>query len=306
MTMRLNEDRVRGLMLGLLLGDAYDTTSGGTARVQGTCLAQLACFTLEGLIRASVRYDHKGLCHPPSVVWHAWCRWAHVQGLGSSFAAHWGTSGDWPDGWLSQVRPLSMRHGRAPATVAALRRSSVAPAGAVGNSSGHHALTRSLPTAIFASELTNAAQIGADLAGLTHGSPDAASAAAEGVDLVAKLLHGEGDRVELPRQSSSAPPGTAMHALHHGRIAAHAADDLADAIHRARAHGRGATTTAAALYGAANGLRSVPSELVNDLEIAWVADQLAQDAYSQITAKPGGTEFTAAPDPVWWSRYPGW
>ena len=45
---------------------------------------------------------------------------------------------------------------------------------------------------------------------------------------------------------------------------------------------------------------------MNALEIAWVADQLAQDAYSQITAKPGGTEFTPAPDPLWWRRYPGW
>lgn len=41
---------------------------------------QMALFTGKGLLRADVRGKHKGICHPPSVVRHAYLRWLLTQG----------------------------------------------------------------------------------------------------------------------------------------------------------------------------------------------------------------------------------
>ena len=149
----LRTDRARGLMLGLLLADCVDQWDQ-PGPLTGTCLTQLACFTLEGGIRAHERAIHKGICHVPSVIWHAWCRWADIQGLGPQFAAYWGGQ----SGWLHQVRPLADRRGSAPTTVNALLASPRAPETPATNASaGHHALTRVLPLAILAPELRRGA-----------------------------------------------------------------------------------------------------------------------------------------------------
>src|SRR5215469_1142760 len=41
---------------------------------------QMTLFTAEGLLRAYVRGCLKGICHPPSVVHHAYLRWLITQG----------------------------------------------------------------------------------------------------------------------------------------------------------------------------------------------------------------------------------
>ncbi len=78
------ESRVRGMLLGLAVGETLGAV-GGKLPAGGPLRAgvstRLACFTAEGTIRASVRGKHKGICHPPSVVWHAYCRWAALQGI---------------------------------------------------------------------------------------------------------------------------------------------------------------------------------------------------------------------------------
>ncbi|WP_251058828.1 MULTISPECIES: hypothetical protein [unclassified Streptomyces] len=61
----------RGLLLGLALGETLGAARGslppaGPLRA-GVC-TQLACFTVEGSIRAVVRGSHRGICHPPSVL----------------------------------------------------------------------------------------------------------------------------------------------------------------------------------------------------------------------------------------------
>lgn len=302
---RLNEDRARGLMLGLLLGDAHAEQNVDGPR-HGTCLAQLACFTLEGTIRASQRFSHKGICHPPSVVWHAWCRWAHLQGISPTFEQNWASGAtSWPDGWLAQVRPLSVRRGSAPATVAALLRSPDVPQNPSGMSAGHHALTRTLPIALFASTVSDLDEFAGELAGLTHG-PDATAAARAGTNLAARLVHGEPQRLEAVEPGRIAPPGTAAHALAYGQLAAASSSELAEALAMAAPHGRGATTVAGALFGAAHGIGALPEGSVSRLEIGWVADRLARDAFAEVTSSPGGTEYSPAEDPTWWGRYPGW
>ncbi|MGN9790055.1 ADP-ribosylglycohydrolase family protein [Streptomyces sp. OZ13] len=199
------ESRVRGLMLGLALGETLGATGGAAGDAlpaAGTLRAgvatQLACFTAEGIIRAMVRGAHKGLCHPPSVLWHAYCRWAALQGIDRDrLAARWGTfsGGEWPDGWLAEVPALAARRGTAPATVEAL---SSREQGTVDKpattSRGWHALGRTLPIAALIGPRDVRSSIAQDreIAALTHGDPAAGSAAAHATMFLRRCIAGEG------------------------------------------------------------------------------------------------------------------
>ncbi|MFJ4846335.1 ADP-ribosylglycohydrolase family protein [Streptomyces sp. NPDC088733] len=191
---KVASSRARGLMLGLAVGDTVGR-AGGKLPAEGALRAgvstQLACFTAEGTIRALVRDADKGICHPPSVVWHAYGRWAALQGLE---AKRWESGEEvWPDGWLAQVPALAERRGSAPATVAALagieQGTREKPA---TTSRGCHALTRALPLAVLGA--AEGPQLAADwareIAALTHGDPAAHSAAAHAVVLAGHCLTG--------------------------------------------------------------------------------------------------------------------
>ncbi|MGW0630292.1 ADP-ribosylglycohydrolase family protein [Streptomyces sp. NPDC002758] len=190
--------RVCGLMLGLALGDTLGAARGKLP-VDGPLRAgvstQLACFTAEGTIRALVRGDHKGICHPPSVVWHAYCRWAALQGIEAERMRQRWAGGvidkAWPDGWLAQVPLLAERRGSAPATVAAL---SKIEQGTIDRptttSRGCHALTRTLPAAVVGAALGwgESAEWVREFAALTHGDPAAQSATAHAAVLISHCL----------------------------------------------------------------------------------------------------------------------
>ncbi len=195
----LRESRVRGLLLGLGLGDCI-----GSARRQvpdvgllhAGVSTQLACFTTEGLIRASMRAAHRGLCHPPSVVWHAYCRWAAVQGLATQeMRRKWSSKGDlWPDGWLAHVPALAQRRGSAPSTVSALQQPEKGTVEQPTTTSrGCHAVTRSLPIAALAGASDAPSflpELACHVAALTHGDPAAHAAAAAVVTVAAACLDG--------------------------------------------------------------------------------------------------------------------
>jgi hypothetical protein len=178
-------------MLGLALGESLGLARGAlpaAGTIRAGVSTQLACFTVEGLIRAQVRGDHKGICHPPSVVWHAYCRWAALQGIeAEKLRARWesGTGSAWPDGWLARIPALAERRGAAPATVAALSRVEQGTLDKPAtNSRGCHALTRTLPMAVFGFRRTGSTpgrepwlRQAREIAALTHGDPAAHSAA---------------------------------------------------------------------------------------------------------------------------------
>ncbi len=306
------EDRARGLMVGLLLGDAIEQGSPPTdGWLRGSCLGQLACFTLEGLIRAHVRGALKGICSPPGVVWNAYLRWATVQGIalppGPPFVQD---RAPWLDGWLYQVAPLAVRRGSAPATVAALSAVRMGDTHQpVGTSAGHHALNRTLPVALFGSTLGDLGGVARDLAALTHGAPGAWDAAVSGTEIVARALGASSLSECLPsRAPASGPIGTAAAALAYGCQVArdvNRGERLVDVLASARGV-PGAATFLGAILGAHRGRSALPEDLVQRLEIGWVADKLACDAVLEQVASPGGAEFVPASDPGWWRLYPGW
>ncbi|WP_245685594.1 ADP-ribosylglycohydrolase family protein, partial [Streptomyces yerevanensis] len=188
--------RVRGMLLGLALGDTLGAARGklpADGPLRAGVSTQLACFTAEGTIRALVRGAHKGICHPPSVVWHAYCRWAALQGIEvERMRRRWAHSDDvWPDGWLARVPVLTERRGSAPATVAAL---SKIEQGTVERptttSRGCHALTRTLPIAVVGAAFGSEQFVlsAREFAALTHGDLAAQSAAAHAAVLVSHCL----------------------------------------------------------------------------------------------------------------------
>ncbi|MFE2699520.1 ADP-ribosylglycohydrolase family protein [Streptomyces mirabilis] len=187
--------RVRGMMLGLALGDTLGAARGklpADGPLRAGVSTQLACFTAEGTIRAWVRGEHKGICHPPSVVWHAYCRWAALQGIEVERMRQRWAHGDevWPNGWLAQVPVLAERRGSAPATLTALSKTEQGNLGMPTTSRGCHALTRTLPVAVVgaAHGSAQAAQLAREIAALTHGDPAAQSAAAHAAVLVNHCL----------------------------------------------------------------------------------------------------------------------
>ncbi|MFC0527447.1 ADP-ribosylglycohydrolase family protein [Phytohabitans kaempferiae] len=106
--------RVRGCLVGGAVGDALgapieflsldrirerygpagltDLVVGADAVAPVTDDTQMTLFTVEGLIRASVRWD-RGVCHPPSVVHRAYLRWLDTQRLAAPPRP--------ADGWLA-------------------------------------------------------------------------------------------------------------------------------------------------------------------------------------------------------------
>ncbi|MFH8805089.1 ADP-ribosylglycohydrolase family protein [Streptomyces sp. NPDC017936] len=224
------ESRVRGMLLGLAVGETLGA-AGGKLPAGGPLRAgvstQLACFTAEGTIRAIVRGNHKGICHPPSVVWHAYCRWAALQGIEAERMrrrwAPYDTETTWPDGWLAQIPVLTERRGSAPATVAALSKVEQGtlerPA---TDSRGDHALTRTLPVAAVAvSDLGYWTEQAREFAALTHGDGAAHSATARATVLVHHCLTGNGVRDSLQAGFSALPSlDRGLTDDEHGRLAA--------------------------------------------------------------------------------------
>jgi ADP-ribosylglycohydrolase len=301
----------------------------------------LACCTIEGIIRASIRSTHKGVCHPPSVVWHAYHRWAALQGIPD--VRRWRES-DWPDGWLARVPALTVRRGSAPATVAALQAGTMGTSEKpVGTSVGAHGLTRSLPAGLCLGWGPAPGSFGAEIAALTHG-PEAIDAATLGSAIISGLGQGRGvdDAVRHAlrhcAQPAAASAGQAVtgalaaaasapaQAAELARLApdARAVSALAGAVyvaaslpHRERVRdalplaasagdGGHVATVTGALLGAAYGVDALPVDWLARLELVWVADTLARDLVAELADGPSGTGYTPATDPHWWDRYPGW
>lgn len=168
-------DSYRGLLLGLALGESVGRglRRSPTGSIAAGVSTQLAAFTVEGMIRASMRMTHKGICSPPHVIWNAYRRWGAGQGL----AVH-GLLDELfteaPDGWLREVPALRERRGSSPTTVTALTKSAEpgSPERPLNHSMGCQGLVRVLPLAVLGVTSTREAMV--DLArrttALTHGS----------------------------------------------------------------------------------------------------------------------------------------
>jgi len=188
--------RVRGCLFGGAVGDALGAPvefmsledirrafgSGGItefAPAYGRLGAvtddtQMTLFTAEGLVRAQVRYDGRGICHPPGVIHHALLRWLHTQGERSPAMP---TSDEkWPDGWLITRKELFSRRAPGMTCLSALKAAKRFGDEPLNDSKGCGAIMRIAPIGLFVhidalSEGTAplAFKMGCDSAKSTHG-----------------------------------------------------------------------------------------------------------------------------------------
>jgi len=334
------ENRVRGSLLGIALGETLAVDHPDTGPLPAGPCTQLVAFTVEGMIRAALRSVHRGICHPPSVLWSAYCRWGRLQGLLPQRAS------PGPDGWLAAVPQLAGPRGPAAATAAALQQ--------VGPGSMRHpttdsldwqALVRGLPFAALSVQAHwSDMRMAAECAALTHGHPRAWGAAAAGTRLLNRLLAAGSARVDLGEVVNAVLPGmdqdvvsglqTAVWAAgtrpgEQNVLLSLASGDGAPAVlmgglyvaashpdpQQVRAAVRfaacaqaptGVAAMTGAILGAMHGVGVWPVDLLARHELSWVLDTLSRDLVRQLTANPGGAPGQAPHDPDWQQRYPGW
>ncbi|TIC86703.1 hypothetical protein E8D34_10645 [Nocardioides sp. GY 10113] len=319
------ESKVRGLMLGLALGDAIgsrrsDVPEAGT--LTAGAATQLAAWTAEGLLRTATRYGGYVVGNPLDVVRHAYQRWLLTRG-GVGRGDHWNPvielDGTATRGWLLDVPAMAAPRGSSPATEKALT------SGRPTRSAGCQALLRSLPIAAFVRQGTPAGidEFAASAASLTHddgarNAPTgfavrlaAACLEADGFGRafdstlaagVPETIHGHVDRLVGDGMSQPcvpqlleriAPDKTAASALAGGVYVALSfpdVDTLEEALEFAgwAPDGDSVAAVAGALLGAIHGVEALPPALRARLELGWVMDTLARDLVVQTTRNQAG------------------
>jgi len=345
-------DRICGCLLGGACGDAlgapveflsldqiisrygaggitrFDKAYGGLGLI--TDDTQMTLFTVEGLIRASVRFALKGICHPPSVVHNAYRRWLMTQD-----GSYEDLSRNPPDGWLITEKRLWAKRAPGNTCLSALRdMGGVLGVPAQNDSKGCGTVMRDAPFGLMVwNDPSRAFALAAETARLTHGHPAARYASGaiaaiiahitKGSDIEAAvhdtlaLLRGEPDAHEVlaavgrARDLSRDPDWrkrlpelgagwVAEEALAIAILCGLAAHDPREAIIAAVNHGGDSDSTGAItgnIVGAFHGPDALPPEWVDHVELKDVIRTLAED----LTAVIDGT---ADPEKLW-DRYPG-
>lgn len=243
----------------------------------------------------------------------------------------------WPDGWLVQIPMMHQRRGTSPSTIKALLD------GRPTNSSGCQALLRSLPIAAWTPGPTMPLrEIAQAAAAQTHDPILAGGPTAAAVDLAEQCLKhsavhdavGEAFRylnpddqlatwiADIREAASKSPRSQTVLSRFAGGKSAFAAfasapyvilsfpgiDTVMDAIgFAARADdGDSVAAVTGAWLGATHGFEVFPVDLASRLELGWVMDSLARDLTLELRENQAGSDWHAAIDPRWWSRYAGY
>jgi ADP-ribosyl-[dinitrogen reductase] hydrolase len=344
-------DRLRGLLLGGAVGDALGAPvefmrrreilerfgpMGVTrfAPAYGRLGAitddtQMTLFTVEGVLRAVMRYAEKGICNPLSVIERAYLRWYATQG-------HMPPADFEIDGWLSQQQALNAQ--RAPGTTCldSLGAKRWRVRGAADNhSKGAGAIMRVAPVGLLMAD--DPFDLACEVAGLTHGHITGQVAAGwfaswvqavgQGLSLRGAALGAwrrcRGRAPELDAALAQAfelvgqgPADQVPAALGEGWVAEEAAAiavwcvltalDPFEAVRLAVNIDGDSDTTGSLvgqLLGAARGPGWIPPELLAQLEFAEEVEALAADATEIVWDNLGRDSDTFA---TLWERYPGW
>lgn len=148
---------------------------------------QMTLFTAEGLIRAAVRYESRGICHPPSVIHSAYLRWLRTQGRSAPRAAT-------EDGWLINVKDLWANRAPGATCISALSATTELGATAMNDSKGCGGVMRVAPIGLLC-EPERAFTLAMEAAALTHGHPTSSTSAGVLAYLIAAIK--EGDSLQL-------------------------------------------------------------------------------------------------------------
>jgi ADP-ribosylglycohydrolase len=286
----------------------------------------MTLFTAEGLLRAKVRAEYKGICSVEGVVHFAYLRWLRTQGEASA------RTPDPLDGWLFGVRALHDR--RAPGTTCLSALAAEEPGSCEqprNNSKGCGGVMRMAPAGLIQGE--DSFQLGCDLAALTHGHPSGYLAAGAFAAIVRRLIEGDtllnavenaverlracpsheectsalGRAVEewragepsAERVAGLGQGWVAEEALAIGVYCALAAEsDFERGVRLAVNHGGDSDSTGAiagSLLGTLLGVQAIPDRWLSQLELRREIERLADDLLTWFR-----------PDEAWLEDYPGW
>lgn len=290
---------------------------------------QMTLFTVDGLIRSSVRGMERGIVDVPGVVHHAYLRWLATQDHSYSRLR------DDPslDGWL--IRDKRLWASRAPGMtcLSALRSNTTLGMPAHNTSKGCGTVMRDAPFGFFGpvEEVFGLANRSAQT---THGHPSAgySSAAlaamiasiAEGMDLrraaqtALSLLDLQSNGGEVAgaireaiklsdasnwqgRLTELGEGWVAEEALAIALLCALAADSPREAIVAAVNHGGDSDSTGSItgnLVGALHGRDPLPEEWTSKVELRDVIETLAEDLAAATAPRFRADQY--------WERYPGW
>jgi ADP-ribosylglycohydrolase len=195
---------------------------------------QMTLFTAEGLLRGYVQCGGRDPRAMTAAVAHAYARWLKTQG------AEPGVSDFDADGWLFEQRELHALRVPGATCISALQRMTVFGARATNESKGCGGAMRMAPVGLWCARLDDgvpaervarrALDLGAGLAGLTHGHPTGRLAAGAFAALVALLVRD----VALPEAADRVRGLLTRHPGHAGTLRA---------IERAQQVARGADDT---------------------------------------------------------------
>lgn len=301
--------------------EALGPVTGGTTR---------GMFVVEGMLRALVRHEAKGICAPVVVVHHALLRWMHARGASSE---HPSFRPETFDGWLIGAPGMRGPRSADPDCVAALGRAGIrTKEGANADVDGGAWLAAVAPLGFLAADPLGFAS---EVAALTHGHPTAFLASGFVAALVAEL---SGGRALVPavaaarerlaseprheetlravdlasRHAALAPPlPESLAAFGAGRRADEAlaialfcvltAEEFEGAVRLAVMHGgasHGTGATVGAILGTLLGEGAIPERWSEHVELR---DELRALALDVVTATRGRGVAALS-----WERYPGW
>lgn len=343
-----DQDHFRGCLLAGAVGDAlgapveflrYDQIIqkygvGGICdmEINGDGLAlitddtQMTLFTAEGILRANNRGNVKGICHPPTVVFHAYQRWLVTQGYPKVAEFEWAYNGR-----LLGVGKLHTSRGPGSTCLSAL--SSRKPGTIeipINNSKGCGGVMRVAPAGLSFTR-DQVFSMGAEFAALTHGHPSGYLSAGTLAQIVYNLIEGyelsaaiDKAMLELAKYKdheectaclrkaislvdSGLPDQRVIQQIGEGwvgeealAIAVHCAmkyqDDLRGALIAAVNHDGDSDSTGAItgnILGAYLGVNALPGEWLEKLELCEVITELADDLM---------VGYREGED--WWQKYP--
>ena len=288
---------------------------------------QMTLFTAEGVLRAFTRGNARGVCHGPTVVYHAYLRWLKTQGFDEPAPP---CLDDAP-GWLLGVRALHHRRGPGNTCLGALRSGRMGlieeP---INDSKGCGGVMRAAPAGLV--EYLDHFELGCEVAALTHGHPSgyitagclAVMVAAlkngrplrAALDAAIERAHGQRGHEETTRAlrhaaqlADEAPRSRrALTSLGEGWVAEEALaiavycalsweEDFEEGVVLAVNHGGDSDSTGAItgnLLGARLGVDAIPARWRDQVELRAEIEMIARDLVVQY-----------APTAEWWNRYPG-
>ena len=289
---------------------------------------QMTLFTAEGLLRAETRWQERGICHIPSVVYHAYLRWLHTQGYPKIQEKDWIY-----DGWLLNLEALYNQRAPGHTCLAALDGEQLGSLdNPINNSKGCGGVMRVAPVGLYFPK-EEAFQMGAKIAAITHGHPSGYLAAGvfshiiasiiAGSDLEASVkdaivaLHKYDDHEEvslilykaLDLASSNIEPLPAIQRLGEGWVAEEALaisvfcsmrykDDFKRAIISAVNHDGDSDSTGSItgnILGAYLGKSQIPRTWIQQIEMREEITEIADDLLARYNATK-----------EWWVKYPGY